>query len=222
LFALLKNERTPQTLAQENSSLGMERKHWNRFQALHHPLFWIMVPSILGPSAFNTAFFFHQVHFSELKDMSHIALVAKFPLYTAVAVGAMMLSGWALDKVGTPRLIPFFQVPAILAFTVFALADTGLSISLGFVLLGLTSGATATLPSAFWAEFYGTKYLGRIKALAAAVMVLGSAIGPGITGFLIDNKIGLETQFFGVSTYFAFATLLLWFGVRKYARLLPN
>ena len=88
---------------------------------------------------------------------------------------------------------------------------------LGFVLLGLTAGATATLPSAFWAEFYGTKYIGSIKALAAAVMVLGSAIGPGVTGFLIDYQIGLEVQFYWIAAYFALATLVLWVGVRRYA-----
>lgn len=217
LFRLLRHERTPQSMAEENSSFGMNARHWSRSSVLKHPLFWLMVPSILGPSAFSTAFFFHQVHFAEIKDISHLALVAKFPLFTAVSVGAMVLSGWGLDKIGTPRLIPFFQVPLIGAFTIFALADTGFGISLGFVLLGLTAGANATLPSAFWAEFYGTKFLGSIKALAMAAMVLGSAIGPGITGVMIDQGVGLETQFYWMSAYFALASAALWFGVHKYA-----
>jgi MFS family permease len=175
-----------------------------------------MVPSILGPSAFNTAFFFYQVHFAELKEITHVTLVAQFPLYTAIAVGAMLLSGWGLDRLGTPRLIPFFQVPIIAAFILFGLADGLMTIILGFIMLGLTAGATATLPGAFWAEFYGTKLIGSIKALATAVMVLGSAIGPGITGVLIDFGVGLETQFYGIAVYFALATMVLWYGVRRY------
>ena len=217
LIRLLKTERTPQSMANENPSLGMNARFWNRFDAIKHPLLWCMVPSILGTSAFNTAFFFHQVHFAELKDISHVTLVAQFPLYTAVSVAAMLLSGWGLDKIGTPRLIPFFQVPMITAFVVFGMSDGIYTVMLGFVLLGLTAGATATLPSAFWAEFYGTKFIGSIKALAAAVMVLGSAIGPGVTGFLIDYQIGLEIQFYWIATYFALATLVLWVGVRRYA-----
>ena len=105
----------------------------------------------------------------------------------------------------------------IAAFIVFGMAEGIYIVMVGFVLLGLTAGATATLPSAFWAEFYGTKYIGSVKALAAAVMVLGSAIGPGITGLLIDYNIGLEFQFYWISAYFAFASVVLWFGVRKYA-----
>ena len=42
------------------------------------------------------------------------------------------------------------------------------------------------MASAFWAEFYGTRHIGAIKAMAAALMVFGSAIGPGLTGALID------------------------------------
>ena len=217
LIRLLRQERTPQSMANENPSFGMNARFWTRLDAIRHPLFWCMVPSILGPSAFNTAFFFHQVHFAELKDISHVTLVAQFPLYTAVSVAAMLLSGWGLDRLGTPRLIPFFQVPMIAAFIVFGMAEGIYIVMVGFVLLGLTSGATATLPSAFWAEFYGTKYIGSVKALAAAVMVLGSAIGPGITGLLIDYNIGLEFQFYWISAYFAFASVVLWFGVRKYA-----
>ena len=217
LIRLLRQERTPQSMANENPSFGMDARFWTRIDAIRHPLFWCMVPSILGPSAFNTAFFFHQVHFAELKDISHVTLVAQFPLYTAVSVGAMLLSGWGLDKVGTPRLIPFFQVPMIAAFIVFGLAENLYGIVIGFVMLGVTAGASATLPSAFWAEFYGTKYIGSVKALAAAVMVLGSAIGPGITGLLIDYNVGLEIQFYWIAAYFALATLVLWLGVRRYA-----
>ena len=217
LIRLLRQERTPQSMANENPSFGMNARFWTRLDAIRHPLFWCMVPSILGPSAFNTAFFFHQVHFAELKDISHVTLVAQFPLYTAVSVAAMLLSGWGLDRFGTSRLIPFFQVPMIAGFIVFGMAEGIYIVMVGFVLLGLTSGATATLPSAFWAEFYGTKYIGSVKALAAAVMVLGSAIGPGITGLLIDYNIGLEFQFYWISAYFAFASVVLWFGVRRYA-----
>lgn len=217
LIVLLRRERTPKSMANENPSLGMNALNWTRNEAIKHPLLWFMVPSILGPSAFNTAFFFHQVHVAELKGLSHISLVAQFPIYTAVSVGAMLVSGWALDRVGTPRLIPWFLVPMIPAFIIFALADSNALMVLGFIMLGVTGGAGATLPSAFWAEFYGTKFIGSIKALAAAVMVLGSAIGPGITGLLIDLGIGLETQFYWIAAYFAFASLMLWIGVKRYA-----
>lgn len=219
---LLRQERTPRNLAEGDSRTGMAGRHWTRAQALRHPLFWLMVPAILGPAAFNTAFFFHQAHFAEIKGWRHVDLVALFPLYTAVAVAAMMLSGWALDRVGAARLVPFYQLPMVAAFLVFAQATGPLPMVFGFVFLGLTTGATMTLPNAFWAEAYGTAHIGSVKALVAAGMVLGSAIGPGLTGLMIDLGIGLEDQFLAVAVYFTLTTGLMVLGVgRARQQMLP-
>lgn len=213
LLVLLRTERTPQSLAESDQSLGMDARHWTRNETLRHRLFWFMIPALLGPSAFNTAFFFQQVHFAEVKGWAHLDLVALFPVYTAMSVGAMIVSGWLLDKYGTARLIPFYQLPMVLAFTAFAYAGTPASALVGFLFLAITTGANATLPNAFWAEFYGTAHLGSIKAMAAAVMVLGSALGPGLTGALIDFGTGIETQYLWIAGYFVFSSVMMMIGI---------
>ncbi len=221
IYRLLRLERTPQSLAETDQSLGMESRHWTRNQALFHWLFWFMVPALLGPAAFNTAFFFHQVHFADLKGIPHVQLVALYPFYTAVGIVSMILSGWALDRFGTARLIPFFQLPMVAAFGIFAISDNTLTLLAGLFFLGLTTGANTTLPNAFWAEFYGTARLGSIKAMAAAVMVFGSAIGPGLTGMGIDLGLGLERQYLIVAGYFVFTTLMMTIGITRAKPLLP-
>ncbi|QIE46167.1 MFS transporter [Pseudohalocynthiibacter aestuariivivens] len=221
LLMLLRQERTPQSLAKSDQGTGMEARSWTRNQTVQHWLFWFMVPALLGPSAFNTAFFFHQVHFADVKSVSHIELVAFFPFYTGISILAMVASGWALDKVGTARLIPFMQLPMVVAFMIFAYADGPLGLWLGFLFLGLNTGVNTTLPAAFWAEFYGTRFIGSIKAMAAAVMVLGSAIGPGVTGLGIDLGVGIETQYVGVALYFIFTTVMMAIGIARARPLLP-
>lgn len=218
LMRLLRHERTPQSLAAEYSATGMEDRHWTRKQALFHPLFWFMVPAILGPSAFITAFFFQQVHLAEVKGWQHLQLVALFPVYTGVSLLAMIAAGWALDKWGTARMMPFYQLPIALGFVILAFSGTVGGAALGLVFLGLTVGANATLPSAFWAEFYGTRHIGAIKAMATAVMVLGSAIGPGLTGVLIDHGVSLDTQFLWIAGFFVLVCALIWTGVSRAAR----
>jgi len=215
LMLLLRRERTPQSMAQTDQSLGMLGRHWTRNQAFVHWLFWFMVPALLGPSAFGTAFFFHQVHFAEIKQMEHVELVAMFPFYTVVGIGAMVLSGWPLARFGTARLISFMQVPMIAAFLIFAYAQTAAAMLLAFFFFALTTGFNTTLPNAFWAEFYGTGRLGSIKAMAAAVMVFGSAIGPGLTGLGIDLGVGLESQFVIVAFYFVFTTVMMVIGIAR-------
>ena len=159
LLLLLRRERTPQSMAQESFSPGMKGYHWTRKNMLKHPLFWFMIPALLGPSAFSTAFFFQQAHFAEIKGLEHLQLVSYFPIYAILSVVVMFISGIALDRFGSARLLPFYQLPMGLAFVCFSLAQTPGTIALGLVLLAFTSGANSTLPNAFWAEFYGTKYL---------------------------------------------------------------
>lgn len=211
LLRLLSQERTPASMAKSSESLGMQGLRWSRKAMLRHPLFWLMVPALLGPSAFNTAFFFHQVHYAGVIGITNMQMVSYFPLYTVITVFSMLLSGALLDRFGTARLLPFHQLPMVIAFFIFATHTFGLGI--GFFFLALTAGAQTTLIAAFWAEFYGTAHLGAIKAMAAAVMVFGSAIGPGITGALIDFGIGIETQYIGVAVYFVFTTASMWLGI---------
>jgi len=181
-------------------------------------LFWFMMPAFLGQSAFGTAFFFLQVHFAEIKGWEHFQLVAMFPVYTGVAIGSMVLSGILLDKLGTARLIPYFQLPMIVAFLQFSYGQSLIAALVGFVFLGLASGANATLPNAFWAEFFGTKHLGSIKAAAAAAMVLGSAIGPIITGILLDFNLPLEIQYIAIAGFFGFSSIMMWVGISRARR----
>ncbi len=221
LMGLLKSERTPQSMAHENQSVGMGSRHWTRTEALRHPLFWSMAPALGGLSAFGTAFFFQQAYYADSNGWTHVSLVALFPVYTVVGIGAMILSGLALDRFGTARLMPFYQLPMVVAFFIFATAGSLWAVALGLCFFAVCSGANSTLPNAFWAEFYGTRHIGAIKAMAAAVMVLGSAIGPGLTGKLIDLQIDLNTQYIGVAVYFLGAAALMWFGIQRARQTLP-
>ena len=83
--------------------------------------------------------------------------------------------------------------------------------------MGLTSGAQATVPMAFWAEFFGTRYLGSIKATAAALMVFGSALGPAISGWLIDHGVNFPAQMGAIALYIAASSLLVEVAIRKFS-----
>ncbi len=219
---LLRQERTPQSLAEDDAGIGMDNRHWTRMEMLRHPLFWFVLPSILGPSAFVTALFFQQVHLAEVKGWSHVSFVALFPLYTVVSTVFMALAGWALDKFGTRRLMPFYQLPIAASFIVMASAGSLWGAALAFALMAMTTGANSTLPAAFWAEFYGTRHIGGIKSIATAAMVLGSAIGPAISGVLIDAGITFPEQMMGIALWFLLASGLMWVGVGQAARNLPR
>lgn len=215
LYRLLRLERTPQAMAETAQSTGMNGRHWTRSDALRHPLFWAMVPAVMSFSGFGTAFWFHQVHFAEIKGWSHLALVSVFPLGTAALLISTIGYGWAVDRFGATRLLPIYLIPLVIAFILHWYAPSLGWTALAVILMGVAGGGQATLLNACWAEFYGTRHIGAIKAAAAALMVLGSAIGPGLSGWLIDQGVGFEQQQLGYAATFAFAALVLIIPTRK-------
>lgn len=221
LLPLLRLERTPQSIARDTQVSGMQDRHWGRGDMLGHWLFWCIVPALIAPSAFSTAFFFHQVHLAEVKGWTHLAMVALFPAFTGAGIAGLLISGWLIDRLGTARLMPVFQIPMALGFMLFAGSDTVWLAAGAMMLMGLSQGANSTIPTAFWAEFYGTRHLGAIRALTVAVMVFGTAIGPVLTGALIDAGIAFPGQMVGIGLYFLAAAALVAVGVARARPLLP-
>lgn len=209
LLRLLRLERTPQSVTEENASPGMLGRHWTRKDALRHPLFWALVPTVMFFPAFATAFWFHQVHFAELKGYTHLSLVAVFPIGTGVLAVSSIGYGLLIDKIGAKRILPFYLIPLVAAFTLHWSTDHLAWTALAVGLMGLAGGGQATVLMAIWSEFYGTRHIGAIKAAATSVMVLGSAIGPGLSGWLIDIGVGFEVQMLGYAASFVLAIIIM-------------
>lgn len=216
LVMLLRQERTPQAMAAEAQIAGMHGRHWSRGEMLRSGLFFLMIPMIVGPAAWGTALFFHQVHLTEVKGWDLIAYVALMPIYTAAAVTTTFASGWAIDRFGVSRIVPIQMLPFAISFAVLTFADTIFVAGIGLVIFGVGQGLQATGVSTFWAEYYGTRHIGAIKSVAAALMVFGSAIGPGVTGVLIDFGVTFPEQMMPIAVYYVIAAVLATLGILRY------
>lgn len=223
IWHLLRYERTPQSVAKTDSTPGMDGRHWTRGEAVRHPLFWTVLPAMTLFPMFATAFWFHQVHFAEIKGWSHIALVAVFPLGTFTMMASTFLFGWAIDRFGASRLLVVYLLPYSLAFIIHAYAPTIAWAALGVMLMGLAGGGQSTLPVTTWSTYFGTAHIGSIKSVSTAVMVFGSAIGPGLSGWLIDAAISFETQLLAYAATFIVASASMIVPLRRAnARLLDR
>ncbi|MBE0413875.1 MFS transporter [Yoonia sp.] len=222
LYRLLRLERTPQSSLAEDHVVGMDCKHWTRKDVLRHPLFWSLMPALLFFPAFGTSFWFHQVHFAEIKGWDHLSIVAMLPLGTVALVTSSFAYGAAIDKFGAGRLFPIYLLPLCIAFTLHWYAPTPAWSAIAVVLMGIAGGGQATLPIAIWAEFFGTRNIGSIKSMVAAVMVLGTAIGPGLSGVLIDLGFGFEQQMLVFAASFLLAALISIAPLKRAIRQLPT
>ena len=142
-------------------------------------------------------------------------MVKAYPLFTIMAVGVSFLSGSLIDRYGATKLIGLYQIPAVFGFYMFSICETIMGFSVGLILFAVTAGSNNIIPNAFWAECFGTSHLGRIKSLAAGIMVIGSALGPLISGVLIDVGFNLNSQYILFATYFILSSALLFACTRK-------
>lgn len=221
LWPLLRTERTPQSAAIAAPSPGLDGRDWTRPEVLRQRLFWMAAPALMGPPMFVTMLFFTQVEFAATKGWSHVAFVALFPFYTAAGIVGMFVAGWIIDRSGAGRLLPFALAPLCLAFVMLSLFSSVPALSVAMALTGLSQGAMGTLASAFWAEFYGTRHIGSIKALGGSIMVLGTAIGPGASGILLDAGLSLPTIFLGNAAILALSSVLIGIAILSVSPRLP-
>ena len=200
---LLRQERSPSKLLTSGGSLGIGNKSWTRKEAMRSKSFWLYTPIMLFPGMFVTAVFFQQYYLSISKGWTHIQFVSLFPIYTFTSVASMFVMGWASDKFGSKTLLAIYQIPLAISLLTFSLADNLITAAFAFFLMGISQGGNATVFNAFWPEIYGTKNIGSIKALITSIGVFGSAVGPGISGLLIDYGFNFSYQMslFGICTF---------------------
>ena len=208
ILFLLRKERNPKDILKTETVSGIGGKHWTRADVLKNWIFWSLIPLIIAPGTFGTALFFQQVHIAKVKQWDLVDYVALFPIYTASVVVAMLIIGVLIDKFAAKRLIPFVQLPMLIGFLILSSASTIPQAAIAFIFLGMMNGFWSTLSINFWAELYGTLHLGAIKATSHAVMVFGSALGPFITGYLIDFGYDFPEQMPFIALYIGCASLL--------------
>ena len=106
------------------------------------------------------------------------------------------------------------NVPLLFSTLVLIYLDLSISAFIFLGLIGISNGFANVLGSSTWAEIYGVKYIGSIKALTTALMVFSTAFGTALFGLLIDKGFSIE-QIAIISAIYIFASLVILFLTRK-------
>lgn len=217
VLLLLNVERVP-SKAELAAAAADPARDWTRAEVLRDPLFYLVLAGALAPSFVGTTIFFHQGHLIELRGYDPLAFAAAFPLMAASTVAFGLASGALIDRFGAIRLLPLFLLPLVAA-TLAAVWITGLWGIYAFMFLfGISYGVTSTMLGALWPEMYGTRHLGGIRAVVVAAMVFATALGPGITGALIDLGVDLPEQLLWMAVWCAAGTFGLTAASRRILR----
>lgn len=193
IIALMHVERVPQSHKAQATERRLARD-WTRTEVLRDSVFYLLLAGTLAPGFIGTVIFFEQGYLVELRGYDPLAFAAAFPVMSVATTIFSFVCGHLIDRFGSLRLLPFFLMPLAIASAAVALITPVWGIYVFMLLLGISNGFTSTLLGALWPEVYGLANLGGIRAITVSGMVLSTALGPGITGFLLDRGVSLPTQ----------------------------
>ena len=207
VFCLLRQAGLQTATEQPGDNSGSES--YTRGEVIRSLRFYLIVPTLVGASFTMTGLLFHQVHLTEVKGWTLAWFASCFTAYAVASTVSLIAFGSLIDRLTAVRLMPFYLLPLCLACLLLAFGSHQL-VALAFMgLAGVTMGAGKPVLTAMWAEVYGVGHLGAVRALAASLIVIASALAPATMGWLIDLDVSMESIALSCAAYLICANLLL-------------
>ena len=191
-----------------------EIRQWKRIEVLKDYRFYIISMSMLAMPWIATGSFVYQSFITTSKEWGPYIIAQSFMVYSIFSVITLFISGFIIDKFSSRRLLIYMNIPLLFSTIVLFSFDAQISSFFFFGLLGITNGLANVLGSSTWAEIYGVKYIGSIKALTTALMVFATAFGTALFGILIDFGFTIE-QIAVVSGLYILTSLILLYLVKN-------
>jgi predicted MFS family arabinose efflux permease len=213
-FLLIKNLNLDSREASDEDKKDVEIKQWKRREVIKDYRFYIISSNMLAMPWIFTGFAVFQSFVQISKGWGPYVIAQSFMSYSVLSVLTLFLSGYLIDKFTSRKLLIYMNIPLLLSVIVLFFFDAPFTAFIFLGLVGISNGFANILGSSTWAELYGVKYLGSIKALTTALMVFATAFGTALFGFLID--IGFTVEGIAVvSGTYIFISLILLFLVRN-------
>ena len=189
-------------------------KQWKRIEVLKDYRFYIVCLNMLAMPWIATGVFVYQSFITESKGWGTFIIAQSFMVYSVLSVITLLASGFLIDKFTSRKLLIFMNIPLLFSALVLIYFDTPITAFIFLGLIGISNGLANVLGSSTWAEIYGVKYIGSIKALTTALMVFSTAFGTALFGLLIDKGYTIE-QIALISFFYIFMSIILLLFVRK-------
>ena len=155
--------------------------------------FYIYLPLSIASPFISTGLMFHQIYIFDQKGWSLEMLGNGYILLGFFSIIGLLIGGPFIDKFHTKKTAITVLGPLFLSVIILLFFDSVFSLIIYMSLYGLNMGISTPFIGSLWAEIYGVKSLGTVKALLHAGSVFASALSPLVFGYLIDWGYGVTT-----------------------------
>jgi predicted MFS family arabinose efflux permease len=184
-------------------------KQWTRLEVIKDYKFYIVCANMLAMPWIATGVFVYQSFILSSKGWGPFIIAQSFMVYSILSVITLFFSGFLIDKFTSRKLLIYMNIPLLLSAGVLFFFDNPVSSFFFLGLIGISNGLANVLGSSTWAELYGVKHIGSIKALTTALMVFSTAFGTALFGILIDIGYSIEQISLVSGTYISMSLILL-------------
>ncbi len=214
-YFLVKNLNFESRETQEDENFSEDKiKDWKRIEVIKDFRFYVVCANMLAMPWIATGTFVYQSFILESKNWGPFIIAQSFMVYSILSVITLFLSGFLIDRFTSRKLLIFMNIPLLLAVIVIIFFNHPITAFIFLGLIGISNGFANVLGSSTWAEIYGVKYIGSIKALTTALMVFATAFGTALFGVLIDRGFSIE-QIALISSIYISISLILLFLIRN-------
>jgi predicted MFS family arabinose efflux permease len=214
-YLLIKNIKLDSREIDNNKNKrNIKIKNWKRIEVIKDYRFYIVCANMLAMPWIATGIFVYQSFILSSKNWGPYVIAQSFMAYSILSVITLFIAGFLIDKFSSRKLLIYMNLPFLLSLFLIIVFDNSIVSFLFLGLIGISNGLANVLGSSTWAEVYGVKHIGSIKALTTALMVFSTAFGTAVFGLLIDKGFSIE-QISMISGTYIFLALIALFFVRN-------
>ena len=197
--------------ASETGASGeADGRQWTRGEVLRHSRFYLQLPGVIAAPMLLTGLFIHQAHIFNAKGWPHEWIGTCFLGFAVAKVIGALGIGPMIDRFGTIRLLPWFMPPMAVGMLAIGLFDHPFAAMIYMTLSGIAVGSGIGIIGAMWAEIYGVRHVGAIRAMVSAIMMFSTSLAPLGFGLMFDLGISVDAIAIGCAVYTLAGTVLLY------------
>ena len=211
-YLLIKNIKLDSREIENNKdNKNIKIKNWKRIEVIKDYRFYVVCANMIAMPWIATGIFVYQSFIISSKNWGPYVIAQSFMAYSVLSVITLFIAGFLIDKFSSRKLLIYMNIPFLLSLFLIIIFDNPLISFLFLGLIGISNGLANVLGSSTWAEIYGVKHIGSIKALTTALMVFSTAFGTAVFGLLIDKGFSIEEISVISGTYILIALIALFF-----------
>ena len=198
----------------DNEVIKQNIKQWKRSEVIKDYRFIIIALNMLAMPWIATGIFVYQSFILSAKNWGEYTIAQSFMVYSIASVLTLFVAGYLIDKFTSRKLLIYMNIPFLISLLILIYFQSPISSFFFLGLIGVSNGFANVLGSSTWAELYGVKFIGSIKALTTALMVFSTAFGTALFGLMIDFDFSIE-QISMISGGYILISLILLFLIKN-------